>query len=371
MAILLLLQQRGQVTAREVAEELEVSDRTARRDLEALGMAGIPVYSVQGRGGGWRLAGGGSTDLSGLTAGEARALFLLAGPLAVTSEAKAALRKLLRALPEPLRGRAEAASARVVVDPSGWERSDGGTRPRPPHLDTVQQAVVEGQQLRLDYVSRDGTQTTRTVHPWGVAAKGTTWYLFAGTERGERAFRVDRIVAAAATGHPAERPAEFDLADRFTRFVDQVDRMRTPVVAQARARREVVGLLRAVLGTRLAVIADTGRGAGDGDEQVRVPVEIRGHSIPALAGELAGFGAALEVHEPPELRGALAEIGVELTVLYQSALGERGRSSDGFGAVAPSVHPEHTDPEVTDALLHLSWRRTTSPAGPGASPAPT
>ncbi len=80
VAVLLLLQTKGQVTAAEVAAELEVSERTARRDLEALGMAGIPVYSRQGRNGGWQLAGGGRTDLSGLTASEARALFLVAGP---------------------------------------------------------------------------------------------------------------------------------------------------------------------------------------------------------------------------------------------------------------------------------------------------
>src|SRR3954470_19641365 len=94
VAILLLLQTRGQVTAAEVAEELEVSERTARRDLEALGMAGLPVYSMQGRGGGGRLAGGGRTDLSGLTADEARALFLVAGPAAATPQVRAALRKL-------------------------------------------------------------------------------------------------------------------------------------------------------------------------------------------------------------------------------------------------------------------------------------
>src|SRR6059058_3123542 len=80
VALLALLQTRGQMTAGEVAEELEVSERTARRDLEALAMAGIPIYSQQGRNGGWRLAGGGRTDLSGLTASEARALFLVAGP---------------------------------------------------------------------------------------------------------------------------------------------------------------------------------------------------------------------------------------------------------------------------------------------------
>src|ERR671917_2073204 len=77
VAILLMLQRREQVTATEVATELEVSERTARRDLDALAMSGIPVYSIQGRGGGWRLLGGARTDLSGLTASEARALFLV------------------------------------------------------------------------------------------------------------------------------------------------------------------------------------------------------------------------------------------------------------------------------------------------------
>ncbi|NUT47684.1 MAG: HTH domain-containing protein, partial [Saccharothrix sp.] len=61
MAILLLLQQRGQLTAADVARELEVSERTARRDFDALAMAGVPVYSIQVRGGGCRLVGGART----------------------------------------------------------------------------------------------------------------------------------------------------------------------------------------------------------------------------------------------------------------------------------------------------------------------
>src|SRR5206468_4040574 len=120
--------------------ELEVSERTARRDLDALGLAGLPVYSTQGRNGGWHLAGGGRTDLSGLTAPEARALFLVAGPSsAATPEVKAALRKLVRALPEGFRSEAEAAATAVVVDPQGWDRTPH--RPPPPHLDAVQRAV--------------------------------------------------------------------------------------------------------------------------------------------------------------------------------------------------------------------------------------
>src|SRR5687768_3395422 len=121
VAALLILQARGRVTAADLAEELEISERTARRDLEALAMAGIPVYSQPGRNGGWSLLGGARTDLSGLTAAEARTLFLVAGPSsAVTPEAKAALRKLVRALPETFRAEAEAAAAAVVLDPTTW-----------------------------------------------------------------------------------------------------------------------------------------------------------------------------------------------------------------------------------------------------------
>src|SRR3954447_4369207 len=104
VSVLLVLQRRGRVTAAELADELEVSPRTARRDLEALAMAGVPVYSQAGKGGGWSLVGGARTDLSGLTAAEARTLFLVAGPSsAATPEVKAALRKLVQALPETFR----------------------------------------------------------------------------------------------------------------------------------------------------------------------------------------------------------------------------------------------------------------------------
>ena len=128
VAILMLLQTRGRVTAAEVADELEVSERTARRDLEALGIAGLPIYSVQGRGGGWRLLGGGRTDLSGLTAAEARALFLVAGPSSASPEVRAALRKLVRALPEPFRrGRGGG-----VCRSCGRRGRLGRAQPRPP-----------------------------------------------------------------------------------------------------------------------------------------------------------------------------------------------------------------------------------------------
>jgi predicted DNA-binding transcriptional regulator YafY len=308
VAVLLLLQARTQVTAAEVAEELEVSERTARRDLEALSMAGVPVYSRQGRNGGWQLVGGAKTDLSGLTATEARALFLVAGTASSTPEVKAALRKLVRALPEPFRTSAQAASNAVVVDRTAWGSSQPA-RPIPPHLEPLQQAVIEGEQVTLGYVARNRSPTTRVVHPLGLASKGPSWYLVADTEAGLRTFRVDRVTAVEPTGEAVVRPEGFDLAEAWKLITESVDASwRSRLEARGAATPETVQILRMVFGTRIRI----GPTRTDG----RVDVEIGGSDPRQLAGELAGFGAGLEVLEPPEIRDLLARIGAELTATY-------------------------------------------------------
>ncbi|MFG1947272.1 helix-turn-helix transcriptional regulator [Nonomuraea sp. NPDC048826] len=308
VAILLLLQRREQVTAAEVAQELEVSERTARRDLDALAMAGVPVYSMRGRSGGWRLVGGARTDLSGLTASEARALFLVAGQAPVATPAlKAALRKLVHALPEPFRVQAEAAAAALVMDPQRWGSSR--VEHRPPHLlDELQDAVIRGVQVRLGYVDREGAETERTVHPLGIVAKGPTWYLVTNTDAGRRTFRIDRVSSVEPTGDPVHRPEGFDLAESWREIADEVDRRRTPLEVQAVCTAEGVGKLRMTLGDRLEV--------GDSTIDGRIEVVIRGYNEYALAGELAGFVEWLEVTGPPGVRDHLTLIGNALIERY-------------------------------------------------------
>lgn len=306
VAILMLLQTRGKVTAAEVAAELEISERTARRDLDALGQAGLPVYSQPGRNGGWMLLGDGRTDLSGLTTAEARALFLVAGPAPASGELKAALRKLVRALPEPMRDQANAAATRVVVDPAGWDGTAAAAPPR--WLDAVQHAVIDGEQVDLAYVARDGAATRRRIHPLGLAAKGRAWYLVADTERGLRTFRVDRVTDVLGTGEPVVRPDGFVLEDAWKLIAEGVDAMRTPVVASGVIDPAYVGFLRGRLGTRVRI----GPAGADG----RVAVEVRGHTDRSLAAELAGFGGLLEIEEPESLRAALREVGEELVLRY-------------------------------------------------------
>jgi predicted DNA-binding transcriptional regulator YafY len=232
VAILMMLQTRGQVTADEVAAELEISERTARRDLEALGVAGLPVYSQAGRGGGWRLLGGGRTDLSGLSGPEVRALFMIAGQQsAYRPEVRAALRKLVRALPEPFRDEAEVASNALVMDPTGWSRraaADDATPNNPTYLAAVQEAVIRCRQLELGYIARDQATSARLVDPLGLATKGRFWYLIANTDAGLRTFRVDRITSVRETGERSERPADFDLTESWRLINDEVQLKRLP-----------------------------------------------------------------------------------------------------------------------------------------------
>lgn len=310
VAALLILQARGRTTARQLAAELEVSLKTARRDLEALASAGIPVYATPGRGGGWELLGGARTDLSGLTAAEARALFLVAGPSAsVAPEAKAALRKLVRALPETFRAEATAAGSALVIDPAAWGKA---LELAPPLLPVLEAAVIERIRVRLTYTNRSGRASERTVDPLGLAKKGSAWYLLAGTDHGVRTFRVERIHAAAPTGEPARRPGDFDLAGAWREVAEATERRRRQVVARVRVRTRVLLGLHDQFGADM-----TETGALD-DEWSQV--EIRRASAEIIADELAGWGRDVAVDSPDEVRRHLARLGVELIGIYGGAV---------------------------------------------------
>ena len=307
VATLLLLQSRKRVTAADVAAELEVSVRTARRDLEALSAAGIPVYPQQGRGGGWELVGGARTDLSGLTADEARTLFMVAGPeAAATPELKAALRKLVRALPEPFRASAEQAASSVVVDPDAWGRNRRARRP--PLLDTLQSAVAAGRQVELGYADRTGRPSIRIVSPLGLAQKGTVWYLVANTDAGQRTFRVGRVTSVQPLEAPVQRPAGFDLEAAWQQIVANVDELRSPHRVEALADPQAVHILQWMFDRQLQV----GETGADG----RVTVTIGCQSVERCAAEIAGLGARLVVVAPPEARAQLARLAKDLGEIY-------------------------------------------------------
>lgn len=212
LSALLLLQARGRVTERELAERLEVSQRTVHRDMEALSAATVPLSAVRGAQGGWELEKGWRTQVPGLNEGELRAL-LMAQPRALghprlAAAAESGLNKLMAALLVPMQAQAAAMRERLHVDPTGWR----GTGEDLSMLTAVQEAVAGDRTLAFDYMRADGQKGPQTVEPLGMVAKGLTWYLVARGANGIRTYRVSRMEAVTVLASRFERPAQFDLA---------------------------------------------------------------------------------------------------------------------------------------------------------------
>lgn len=302
VSALLLMQARGTVTARELAHELEISVATARRDLEALSAAGIPVYPQRGRGGGWQLLGGARTDLSGLNFGEMQALFTLLGPeAAISPELAAAARKLVRALPESFRTSALAASSAVVVDRERWGRVPA---PPPELRDRLRDAVVSRHRIRFRYHDKQVA-----AEPWGLVDKTGLWYLLADTGGGVRTYRVDRMSVLETDDATFTPPDGLDLDAVWDGMRARLEQRRNAVTAIVRAPASVAGPMRDVLGSRHVRELGT-------EPDGRMLLEVGSNSTEMLARQLAGWEPEAEVDGPPEVRAALATLGRSLAERY-------------------------------------------------------
>jgi len=217
LSLLLILRQRGRATAPELAAELEVSVRTVMRDLEALAIAGVPVYAERGRHGGYALLAGWSTDVSGLTGPEAQAVLAAgsrssADALGLGAAFASGLTKLLATMPDEQRRQTVAASSRILVTADGFVP----VREATPWLGVLQHAVVEGRRLRVTYQARTGDRPgTRTLDPIGLVHAQAVWYLMAEHRGRPRTYRVGRIRRAVVLDEPAHRDPHVDLAERW------------------------------------------------------------------------------------------------------------------------------------------------------------
>ncbi len=204
---LMLLQARGgRISTRELAERMEISQRTAHRDMEALCAAGVPLVAWRGSQGGWELEPGWRTQVPGLDDDELNA-FVMATP---TAAAERALNKIFAAMPRPLQTQVAALRARIYMDPEGW----GPWSEDVSALPVVQEAVARDRKLTFDYKTRDNRYGPRTVEPLGVVCKQNIWYLVAKAEAaGIRTYRISRMSNPVVLAEQIERPADFDLED--------------------------------------------------------------------------------------------------------------------------------------------------------------
>ncbi|MDN4524993.1 helix-turn-helix transcriptional regulator [Fictibacillus fluitans] len=222
ISIILLLQNRGKLTTKELANELEVNPRTIHRDMDALSSAGIPVIAERGTSGGWRLLESYKTNLTGLKAEEIRSLFLLPSlhllkDLGISEDWHAAREKLLASLPASFHGQAKDVWDRIHIDTSSWRQSTENITA----FATLQESLWQDKKLLIHYERADGERRERMVSPLGLVAKSSTWYFIAGVGQEIRTYRASRILSAQFTDETFERPADYNLAEYWEQSSQQ------------------------------------------------------------------------------------------------------------------------------------------------------
>ena len=317
-----MLQRRGRATAAELAAELECSERTVYRDMQALGEAGVPVYAERGVGGGFRLVDGYRTRLTGLTADEAQALFLSALPsqaaeLGRAEAATAARHKLLAALPDRQSSLAESSSRRFHLDAPRWGRAVA----TPPALSALADAVWADRRVRIGY-RRDGDVVSRLAEPYGLVLKQGVWYAVARVDGSYRSYRLDRVESVDDTGERFERDPSFDLETWWDRhaaaFEASLLRRRVTVRLSPRGRRRLWGVVEHAAASE----ALSGVVATDADGWTVVELPTEGLDFAATA--IVALGAEAEALGPPEFRDQVAQILRAATAHYaDSALAGR------------------------------------------------
>jgi predicted DNA-binding transcriptional regulator YafY len=325
LALLEILQSGGTRTVADLAARLGVHERTLRRYVVHLGDLGIPVQSVRGRYGGYRLAPGYRMPPLMLTDDEALAVLLglVAGRrtgLVTTSVAAAesAAAKVARVLPVALGRRLDAllqttdftAGARPVIE-----------------LETtvlllLAEAVRDRRPVAISYASPNKPPSERTVHPFGIVAHSGRWYLTgADSASGQaRTFRLDRIMTVELQAGTFELPDGFDPAERVLTGLAQAPH-RHAVLIRVQGTPEQV---RSQLPAGLATVHDIAH--LDGWVRVRLQAE-RLDWVPAV---LAGLGLPFAVEHPETLRGLLRSLAKRLTAAANADTPQPGSTTEVF-----------------------------------------
>ncbi|AEV85471.1 transcriptional regulator [Actinoplanes sp. SE50] len=289
LTLLELLQSGGLRTLADLSERLGVDARTVRRYVQHLVDLDIPVESVRGRHGGYRLARG--HRLPPLMFTEEEALAVLLGLSGDSTSSATAAAKLRRVLPAPLQRKLDAVRESLTVTTPAAAAPDGTI------LLTVSAALRDHQPIRITYGGRE-----RTLHPYGLVRHHDRWYVSGlDPEIGaERTFRLDRVEAARPLPGTFPPPSDFDPAARLLAgFATAAYRHAVRVRVQATADH-----LRSRLPAGLAVIHD------DGADWVRVDLHAeRLDWVPAL---LAAVDRPFIIEQPPELRILVAELADRL-----------------------------------------------------------
>jgi len=299
------------MSAKKLAEELEVSERTIYRDIEALSTSGIPIYGEPGPNGGYALLDNYHTRLTGLTDKEVRALFILSIPeplmeLGVGQELKTALLKLSAALPEEYIHTEKHIRQRFYLDSTWWQQAKEPV----PHLRTIHRAVLEDKKLYLTYQLPFLGELEQLVAPYGLVAKAGVWYLVYSVHGSIRTHRVPSLLDVRISEESFERPADFDLAAFWEKWCAGQEINLSFYTALVRVTPDFIPVLHRYFGD--INIADT----EPADSKGRITVELLFESIEAARERILGFGRGVEVLEPQALRRSVLDYAEQIVSLY-------------------------------------------------------
>jgi len=315
LAILMHLQTRGRTTTSRLAERFEVSRRTILRDLYALRVAGFPVYTVPGPGGGCYLYEEFRNTLTQLTTDEIAALFLSADgqpleQLGLAPKRRAALLKLQAAIPEPRHSRRNRLAERLLVDPTPWVDTAEPTD----HLSSFYEATMGDRIVVATFERRYDIAITRRVAPYGLVAKAGSWYLvWAGEDGRLRADRLSSVRSVSISDAHFERSTSFDLQAFWTTWeANRRTAMRPSFRVKLRVQATAQEFVRDTLGERRGAFPQAAQPA---EEWTVLKVSFA--SFEEARRELLALGGAVEVLEPPALRVSIADYAHQTGCRYR------------------------------------------------------
>ena len=301
VTILLLLESREQMTAERLARELEVTTRTIYRDVFALRVAGFPIESVKGTGGGYRVRRGQLGRLAHLTHEEIAALLStpvppLAKDLGWSERYRAASLKLASLLEKHRSLAGASTSERVFLDSSPWDESPETS----PHLQTLHRGLAENRRVDVRFVRAREVEVSRSIGPCGLVGKATAWYVvWVDTADALHVDRVAQIVGASLTECRFELPPAFDLRTVWDAWCRLRRSRRHRFIVRIRLHREALLHVKQHLGDRLLIARSEAESKG------WIQASVRYAWIDEARASLLGLGAAVEVLEPEPLRRSI------------------------------------------------------------------
>lgn len=311
LSLLMLLQSRGKMKAHELAEILEVSERTVYRDIDALSAAGVPVYGEQGRDGGFALLDSYQTSLTGLTDEELRVLFMLRIPeplvdLGISADLHQALLKLSAAIPDARRPVENDIRMRFHLDSTGWEQ-----RIEPlPQLQPIYLAVRQDCRLYIRYQPMFNVTLEQWVDPYGLVAKGGDWYLVCSMHQKLSVYRVSDLLEVRVGEEKFIRPVDFDVAVFWKEWCARKAAASEVYPVTLRVLPRLMPFYAQIFGS-MEHEGELKNDTGDG-----IVIHLRFESLESARRWLLPLGAGVEVMVPKALRWSMQDYAEQILLIY-------------------------------------------------------